>query len=70
LIERALGLAESEKSVTVTLAVPLTPPLDAVTVKGPPAALAENRPVGLIDPPPPTDQVNVGCELSGLWFWS
>ena len=65
-----VGLAESEKSFTVTLAVPLTPPLAAVTVNGPPGVVAVNRPDPLIDPPPLTDQVNDGWELSGLPYWS
>ena len=57
LIDRVVGLAESEKSVTDTLAVPLTPPLAAVTVNGPPAVEpALNRPDELIVPPPLTDQ--------------
>ncbi len=65
------GLTESEKSgdtlVTVTLAVPLTLPLPAVTVKGPPpVAPAVNNPDELMVPPPLTDQVNVGCGLIGL----
>jgi len=70
LIDRVVGFTEIEKSdagaaVTVTLAVPLTPPLAAVTVNGPPAVVAENSPVLLMVPPPPTDQVKVGCGLSG-----
>jgi len=69
------GLTESEKSagvaVTVTLAVPLTLPLVAVTVNGPPAVEpAVNRPAVLIVPRPLTDQVNVGCGLIGLPNWS
>ena len=48
-------------NVTVTLAVPVTPPLPAVTVKGPPAVVsAVNNPAGLMLPPPLTDQVKVG----------
>ena len=65
MIEREVGVADSEKSVTVTPAVPFTPPLAAVTVNGPPGVVAENRPVELIVPPPDTDQVNVGWELIG-----
>ena len=57
-------------ALTVTLAVPLTPPLAAVTVNGPPGVVAVNRPARLIDPPPLTDQVNDGWELSGLPNWS
>ena len=49
----------------MTLAVPLTLALDAVTVNGPPAVLALNRPELLIAPPPFTDQVNDGCVLNG-----
>jgi hypothetical protein len=45
LIDLLVGFAESEKSVTVTLAVLLTPPLAAVTVNGPPGVVAENSPV-------------------------
>ena len=43
-------------AVTVTLAVPLTPPLAAVTVNGPPGLVAENRPPELMLPPPLTDR--------------
>jgi hypothetical protein len=73
--ERLVGDAESTKSggglVTVTLAVPSLPPLDAVTVKGPPAvAPAVNSPDWLIEPPPLTDQLNAGCELKGWPNWS
>ena len=54
-------------AVTVTLAVPLTLPLVAVTVKGPPAvAPAVNKPEALIVPPLLTDQVKVGCGLTRL----
>lgn len=46
LMDWEAGLTESEKSggrlVTVTFAVPLMLPLAAVTVKGPPAAVAVN----------------------------
>jgi hypothetical protein len=70
-ILKLVGLAEMEKSfgglVTVTLAVPLTPPLAAVTVKGPPAVEpAVNSPEALMVPPPLTDQLNVGWGLIGL----
>jgi len=52
-------------NATVTLAVPVTPPLPAVTVKGPPAVVpAVNNPAGLMLPPPLTDQGKVGCGLS------
>jgi len=58
LIDREVGLTESEKSVTETLAVPFTLPLDAVTVKFPVVEPAVNRPDGLMAlPPPVTDQV-------------
>ena len=58
-------------ALTVTLAVPLTLPLDAVTVKGPPAvAPAVNNPDALMVPPPFTDQAKVGCGLIGLPNWS
>jgi len=53
-------------AVTVTLAVPLTLPLAAFTVKGPPAVEPVNNPDELMEPPPLTDQVNVGCGLIGL----
>jgi hypothetical protein len=47
--------------VTATLAVPLTPPLAAVTVYGPPAVLpAVKSPLLLIVPPPLTVQVKLG----------
>ena len=73
--ETEAGLTESEKSadrpVTVTLAEPLTLPLVAVTVNGPPAVEpAVNRPAALIVPPPPTDQVNAGGGLIGWPNWS
>ena len=57
LTDRVVGVAEREKSVTDTLAVPLTVPLAAVTLYGPPAVEpAWNSPVGSIVPPPDTDQ--------------
>ena len=57
--------------MTVTLAVPLTLPLVAVTVNGPPAVEpAVNRPAVLIVPPPLTDQVNAGCGVIGWPNWS
>ena len=64
------GLTESEKSagtvVTVTLALPETPPLAAVTVKGPPGvAAAENKPDDEIVPPPLRDQEKLGCGFIG-----
>ena len=70
----AVGLTESEKSagtvVTVTLAVPLTLPLVAVTVKEPAVEPAVNKPAVLMVPPPLTVQVNVGCGLTGWPNWS
>jgi hypothetical protein len=58
-------------AVTVTAAVPVTAPLVAVIVNGPPALEpAVNRPVWLIVPPPPTAQVNEGCAFIGWPFWS
>jgi hypothetical protein len=71
LTEREAGFAEREKSatraVTVTLAVPFTPPLDAVTVNGPPLLdPAVNTPAELMTPPPFTNQENAGCGLIGL----
>ena len=48
-------------AVTVTLAVPLTPPLAAVTVYGPPAVLpAVKRPLLVIVPPPLSVQLKLG----------
>ena len=53
--------------VTLTLAVPPTPLLDAVTVKGPPVVVpAVNKPNELMLPPPLTVQLKVGCGLIGL----
>ena len=61
----------SEKSVTDTLAVPVRPPLAAVTVNGPPAVEpALNKPDEPIVPPPLTDQVNDGCGLKAWPNWS
>ena len=57
-------------AVTETLAVPVTPPLAAVTVKFEPTVVAVNRPDELIDPPPLTDQLNDGWGFIGMWFWS
>ena len=55
-------------AVTVTLAVPFTLPLAAVTVKGPPAVEpAVNKPDALMLPPL-TDHVNEGCGLKGLLY--
>ena len=56
--------------ITVTLAVPLTGTLVAVTVNGPPGvAPAVNRPEEeSIVPPPLTDQVNVGCGFNATPF--
>ena len=70
-----VGFVEREKSaaraVTVTLAVPFTPPLDAVTVNGPPLLdPAVNTPAWLMPPPPLTDQENAGWGLIGLPYWS
>src|SRR5438552_17908189 len=67
--DRDDGLAEMVKSVTVTLAVPETPPLEAVTVNGPPAEVpAVNRPVPLMVPPPLTVHAKTG--LIGWPNWS
>ena len=50
-------------ALTVTLAVPFTLPLDAVTVYGPPGvASAVNNPAVLIVPPPSTFQLIGGCD--------
>ena len=54
-------------NVTVTLAVPLTLPLVAVTVNGPTGVLpAVNSPLPLIVPPPLTVQVKLGCGTSAF----
>ena len=66
-VGEALMLKFGGGLVTVTLAVPLTLPLAAVTVKGPPAVEpAVNSPEALMVPPPLTDQLNVGWGLIGL----
>jgi hypothetical protein len=63
------GLTDNEKSggaVTLTFAVPVTLPLDALTVNGPPAVdPAVKRPLESMVPPPLTDQVMVGCVAIG-----
>ena len=51
--------------------MPLTLPLAAVTVKGPPAVVpAVKRPLELIVPPPLTLQVNDGCVVRLVANWS
>jgi hypothetical protein len=58
-------------AVTVTCAVPLLPPLAAVTVNGPPAvAPAVKSPAVLIVPPPETVHVKVGWLVSVAPNWS
>ena len=58
-------------AVTVTLAVPLTPPLAAVTVYGPPAVLpALKSPLPPIVPPPLTVQVKTGWDARTAPNWS
>ena len=52
--------------MTVTLAVPCTPPLAAVTVKSA-GVVAENRPAELIEPPPLTDQVESAADRVPFW---
>ena len=53
--------------VTVTLAVPFTPALEAVTVYGPPAVVpAANNPLLLIVPPPLTLQLKDGCDANAV----
>src|SRR4029079_8700553 len=69
-MDREVGLTDSEKSVTVTLAVPFTPPLAAVTVKFDPTVVAVNRPAELIEPTPPTHQLNRGRGFIATLFWS
>ena len=68
------GLAEAGLATvgapftTVTLAVPETAPLEAVTVNGPPAAdPAVNRPLPLIVPPPLTDQLKTALIEAPNW---
>jgi hypothetical protein len=57
--------------VTVTVAVLLWPPLEAVTVYGPPAALpAVKSPLGLIVPPPVTVHANPGWVANAVPNWS
>ena len=57
-------------AVTVTDAVPLMVPLDAVTVNVPPVEPAVNSPVGLMEPPPLTDHLKLGCGFIGWPNWS
>jgi hypothetical protein len=71
------GFADSEKSgtgggaVTVMPAVPETPPLAACTVPEPATAPALYKPVEETEPTPlETVQVNDGCGLIALPFWS
>ena len=68
--ESEVGPVTLKGVVTVTLAVPFTPVLEAVTVKGPPVVVALNNPELLIVPPPFTAHVNVGCVVIGLPNWS
>src|SRR6185436_8210119 len=57
--------------VTVTWAVPLTAPLVAVTVWGPPAVPpAVKRPAVSMVPPPETIQVKLGWLVSAVVNWS
>jgi hypothetical protein len=56
-----------ELLVTVTLAVPLTAPLEAVTVNGPPTVVAVKSPVPLIVPPPDTVHVNAALITAPNW---
>ena len=73
---RLAGLTDSEKScdgaVTVTLALPCTVPLVAVTVNGPPALepAVKSPDDGSTAPPPLTDHVNEGCGFTGWPNWS
>src|SRR5262249_43310850 len=52
---------------TVNCAVPLTTPLDAVTVNGPPAAAAVNNPHPLMVPPPLTVHETVAAIAFPYW---
>ena len=64
--ETGFGLADAGLATvgallaTVTLAVPGTPPLAAVTVNVPAVEPALNRPLASMVPPPLTDQVKAG----------
>ena len=55
---------------TVTVAVPFTPPLVAVTVKVPAVVPAVKRPSVPIVPPPLTLQEKVGCVIKLFVNWS
>src|SRR5438132_13699159 len=58
-------------AMIVTPAIPLTPPLEAVTVKGPPAVPpAVKSPLVLMLPPPLTVQLNDGWAASATPNWS
>ena len=73
-----LGLAEAGVAivgglfgtVTVTLAVPFTPPLAAVTVPLPALVPAVNRPLLSIVPAALTPQVKPGCVVRSVANWS
>jgi hypothetical protein len=52
--------------VTVTCAVALREPVDAVTVADPAVVPALKRPDAPIEPAPPALQVNVGCVIIGV----
>src|SRR5262245_35957648 len=65
------GRVDVAIAATVTAAVPLAPPLEPITVNGPPvAAPAGKRPPGEIVPPPRTLHANPGCGASGAPNWS
>ena len=56
---------------TLIAEVPLTPALEAVTVKGPPMVVPEVKsPLESTVPPPLAFQVKVGCGVSALPNWS
>ena len=59
------------ETATVTMAVPFTDPLEAVTVKGPPGvAPAVKSPAAVIVPPPLTFQAKLGVGLIRFPNWS
>src|SRR5436190_2180258 len=64
-------VVSTDVTATETLDAPLTEPLEAVTVYGPPAVEpAVKRPLPLTVPPPLTVQGNAGCVASALPNWS
>ncbi len=67
----AAAILKVGAGVTVTVDDPLTPPLEAATVYGPPTVAALHTPVDApMEPPPDVDQVKAGWLLKGLPNWS